>query len=37
MDTKKAFTKFKTEGLIIGRLLVGYADLVGGSGTLVEK
>ena len=27
MDTKKAFTEFKDEGIIIGRLLVAYADL----------
>lgn len=27
METKKAFTKFNDEGIIIGRLLVAYADL----------
>ncbi|NQV03673.1 MAG: hypothetical protein HQ542_13575 [Bacteroidia bacterium] len=27
METLKAFTKFSNEGLIIGRLLVAYADL----------
>ena len=27
METKKAFTKFRNEGVIIGRLLAAYADL----------
>lgn len=27
METKKAFTKFSNEGVIIGRLLAAYADL----------
>jgi hypothetical protein len=27
METKKAFTKFSDEGIIIGRLLAAYADL----------
>ena len=27
METKKAFTKFNNEGIIIGRLLASYAEL----------